>query len=122
MRRWIIIAIAVGILVVVPQILIESEIYARVISVAGICLLLWMSEAVPPFIPTLLLWVLIPLSLGSFDSRYSLSSVLTWAMDPVIALFFGAFLLGVALEQSGWGHRLSTLGLRASGHSYFKFL
>src|SRR5207237_433354 len=45
-----------------------------------------------------------------------------WAMDPVIALFFGGFLLGVALERSGWGDRLSTLGLRASGHSYFKFL
>lgn len=34
---------------------IENPLHARAAAVAGVCLTLWLSEAVPPFVPTLVL-------------------------------------------------------------------
>ncbi|MEQ1763515.1 MAG: DASS family sodium-coupled anion symporter [Pyrinomonadaceae bacterium] len=121
MNRWVRIAIFAVLLVVVPQIFIESAIYARVVSITGVCLLLWISEAVPPFVPTLLLWTLVPLFLAPLDGGFRLSNVLSWAVDPVMALFFGGFVLGVATERNGLDH-LTQFALRNSGRSFKKFL
>ena len=122
MNRAVRIAIVAVLLIVIPQLFIESAIYSRIVSIAAVCLLLWISEIVPPFVPTLLLWTLVPLLLGSIDGRFSLSHVLSWAVDPVMALFFGGFVLGVATERNGLGQRLTQLALESSGNSFKKFL
>src|SRR6185369_4652479 len=122
MNRAVRIAIVAVLLMVIPQLFIESAIYSRIVSIAAVCLLLWISEIVPPFVPTLLLWTLVPLLLGSIDGRFSLSHVLSWAVDPVMALFFGGFVLGVATERNGLGQRLTQFALESSGNSFKKFL
>jgi len=122
MNRAVRIAIVAVLLIVIPQLFIESAIYSRIVSIAAVCLLLWISEIVPPFVPTLLLWTLVPLLLGSIDGRFSVSHVLSWAVDPVMALFFGGFVLGVATERNGLGQRLTQFALESSGNSFKKFL
>ena len=36
---------------------IKNPLAARAVIVAGVCLTLWLSEVVPPFVPTLALWL-----------------------------------------------------------------
>lgn len=122
MKRWTALALTAVGLLVLPQFLFTSEIHALAVSIASVCLLLWISEAVPPFVPTLLLWAAIPLVLSPVDPKFSLQNVLSWAADPVIALFFGGFVLGVATEQSGLATRLMNLALRISGKSFYRLL
>ncbi len=101
MRRGLPLAITATLFVLGPQLLIESAVYARSVSLVGICLLLWISAIVPPFVPKLLLWTLVPLFLAPIDEKFAQPNVIAWAVDPVMALFFGGFALGVATEQSG---------------------
>lgn len=122
MKRWILTAVAAVLIIVVPQLLIQSEIYARIASIAGVCLILWISEIVPPFVPTLLLWTLVPVFLAPLDAKFAITNVLSWAVDPVMALFFGGFVLGVATESNGLDKRLTQFALRSSGSSFRKFL
>ena len=105
-----------------PQFLVSSPIHAHVVSIAGICLFLWISELVPPFVPTIMLWALIPLLLAPYSTNYALAKVLADAADPVMALFFGGFALGLAAQRHGLGARLTTFALRISHNSYPKFL
>lgn len=122
MRRWWVLTVLIIAVVLIPQLVVESDTYSRVLSVAGICLLLWISEVVPPFVPTLLLWTLIPIVLGPLDAKFSLTNALSWAVDPVIALFFGGFVLGTATEVQGLGERLAAFALRSSNGSFRKLL
>jgi len=122
MKRWMLVGSAAVLLIVIPNGLIESAVHARIVSIVGICLLLWLSEIVPPFVPTLLLWTLVPLSLAQIDAKYALPTVLSWAVDPVMALFFGGFVLGVATQRHGLDRRLTQFALRSSGSSFKKFL
>ena len=122
MDRWVRITVFAILLIVAPQLFIESAMYARIVSIAGLCLLLWISEIVPPFVPTLMLWTLVPLVLAPIDGRFALTNVLSWAVDPVMALFFGGFVLGVATDRNGLGQRLIQFSLRSSGRSFKKFL
>ena len=122
MRRFAPVAALAAALIIVPQFAIESPVYSRVVSIAGLCLLLWISEAVPPFVPTLLLWLLVPLTLSGIDKKYGLGSVLTWSADPVMALFFGGFTLGAAAHATGLDKRLAEFSLRAAGASFAAFL
>lgn len=100
----------------------DSTVLKLTTIIAGTCLVLWLSEIVPPFVPTFLLWTLTPLMLGSFDKKFGLPNVLSWAIDPVLALFFGGFVLGVATGRYGFDKRLANLALRSAGKSYAKFL
>ena len=54
----------VALTLVLPLLIIESPVAARVVAIGGVCLALWLLELVPPFVPTLLLWVLVPLFLS----------------------------------------------------------
>lgn len=113
---------AVILLTVLPLLLIPSPVYARVTAIAAVCLYIWMSRAAQPFVPTLLLWTLIPLALGSLDPMYSVANVLTWAMDPVMALFFGGFTLAVASSAFGLDRMLARFAFRTAGRSFPLFL
>ncbi|MFP2913676.1 SLC13 family permease, partial [Pyxidicoccus sp. 3LFB2] len=74
---------------------------SRAVLIAGACLVLWLTEAVPPFVPTLLLMGATPVLMGPLAADYRLPAVLTWGMDPVLALFLGGFTLEVAAMRHG---------------------
>lgn len=122
MRRWVFVLACSAILIVIPAALVDNLLYARIISIAGIALLLWLSEAVPPFVPTLVLWALIPIAIQPIDNSYSLARVLGWAADPVMALFFGGFLLGAATDSTGLAARFASLAVKWSRGEYWRFL
>ncbi len=122
MKRWVFSLLTIGALIAAPLFFVESPLHARVIAVAAICLFVWICELAPPFVPTLLLWTLVPLVLWPVDNRFSLSTALTWAVDPVMALFFGGFTLGVAAEVHGLDKRLAAFALRLAGRSFSLFL
>jgi len=121
-RRWSLVGIAAIFILLLPQIFVDSPTYARIISIAGICLLLWITEVVPPFVPTLLLFALVPLLLANIDTKYGIASVLSWAADPVMLLFFGGLVLGVATERTGLDKRLMNFAVQRPGNSYGRFL
>ena len=108
----------VALALVLPLLLIESPVAARVVAICGVCLALWLLELVPPFVPTLLLWVLVPVLLSPVDSKYSLMNTLRWAADPVLALFFGGFALGVATERHGLDRKIAGIAFRRARSSY----
>ena len=120
-RRIILISLLV-ISIFAPPLVIESALFSRVVTVVAVCLILWLSEIVPPFVPTLILWALAPLLLFSLDNKFNLANVLSWAADPVLALFLGGFAVGVATEKYGLDKRLAQISLKASGKSFPKFL
>lgn len=122
MRRWVPILLGAVAAVGIPPLFISEPIYARIISVAAVCLILWLTEVTPPFVPTLLLWALVPLTLTPLDPRFDLARVLGWAADPVLALFFGGFSLGVAAERFGVDRLMIRSAFRASGDSFFRLL
>lgn len=122
MRRWLLVILIVLGVSLSAMFVFDSAILRLTTIIAGTCLVLWLSEIVPPFVPTFLLWTLTPLLLGSVDKKFDLPSVLKWAMDPVLALFFGGFLLGVTAERYGFDKRLASVALRSAGKSFAKFL
>lgn len=75
------------------------------------CLALWLGEIVPPFVPTLVLSVATPLALGP---EWPATRVFGWTADPVLALFFGGFVLGEAAAIHGIDRMFTGGALRAS--------
>jgi len=80
---------------------VDSPVVARSIVIAGVCLTLWLTELVPPFVPTLLLLGATAALLGPLAPAYKLSGVLAWCADPVLLLFLGGFTLEVAASRHG---------------------
>ncbi|MES2645045.1 MAG: SLC13 family permease [Myxococcota bacterium] len=82
-------------------------------ALCSVVLALWLAEVVPPFVPTLLLLVAVPLALPAFSTR----DVLGWVADPVLALFFGGFVLGEAARVHGIDRKLAAAAVRHThGH------
>jgi solute carrier family 13 (sodium-dependent dicarboxylate transporter), member 2/3/5 len=87
----------------------------RAAAIAGMCLVLWLSELVPLYATTLLLWVGIATFLGPLDPKaFSLPRVLSAAANPVMALFFGGFALSVAGAKYGIDAWIAGWMVRAS--------
>lgn len=118
MRRWTLVGVLIAGAVVAPRLFIANEFFADIASIAAVCLILWLTEVFPPFVPTLILWALIPFVLSGTDVKYSLPTVMNWAADPVLALFFGGFALGVAAEKEGIDRRMIAFVIRVAGGSY----
>ncbi len=74
---------------------------ARASALAGAAIILWLSEVIPPYVTSLTLIAAIPLLLGSMRPQFGIGPVLTWAANPVMALFFGGFVLNVAASRHG---------------------
>lgn len=120
--RWMFAAVAVAVVCVLSLALIEDPLIARTLIVAGACLILWLSEAVPPFVPTLVLWVLVPLLLQPFGDEFRLARVLGWAADPVLALFLGGFTLSIAASRYGIDARITQIAVKLSRGSRLALL
>lgn len=70
--------------------------------VASVCLVLWLTESIPLYATTILLIAGIAMLVGPLSPReFSLSKVLTWSAQPVMALFFGGFCLSIAGAKFG---------------------
>jgi sodium-dependent dicarboxylate transporter 2/3/5 len=93
---------------------VPDPLHARVGALAAFCLTLWLSEVTAPFVPTLVLVVGAPLLLGPLDARVDLARVLSWAADPVLALFFGGFALAAAAQARGVDRVAVGLVMRAA--------
>jgi len=87
---------------------------ARAAAIAALCLALWLTEAVPAFVPTLILLVATPLALGDIAAGFTLRDVLGWTADPVLLLFFGGFVLGEAASEHGIDRALAAAAVRAA--------
>ena len=87
---------------------------ARAAVLGGYCVALWLTEAVPLWVPTLVVWAGTPLLLGGFGPEFGLPSVLRASADPVLALFFGGFALAAAAGAHGADRAVAALALRFS--------
>jgi sodium-dependent dicarboxylate transporter 2/3/5 len=120
--RWMLAAATIMVVSALSLTLIEDPIIARTLIVAGACLTLWLSEAVPPYVPTFLLWALVPLLLQPFGDAFRLASVLGWAADPVLALFLGGFTLSVAASRYGIDAHIARIAVKLSHGSRLRLL
>ena len=113
--RWFVATIFATLLVISSWLWIKDAIFARAIVIAGICLALWLTEVVPPYVPTLLLWSMTPLLLSGYGEQFHLARVLGWSANPVLALFLGGFALSVAASRHGIDQLIARLAVRLSG-------
>lgn len=98
---------------VVALVFVPDPTQARAAAIAGVCVVLWLSEVVPPFVPTLFLLVATPLMLGA---EVGLGTVLGWSADPVLALFLGGFALSAAAHRHGVDVRVTRRIVTLSRH------
>jgi sodium-dependent dicarboxylate transporter 2/3/5 len=102
---------------------IDDPMHARAAAIAAACLVLWLTEAVPLYATTLLLWVGMVAALGPLDPKaFSLQPVLSTSANPVMALFFGGFALSVAGSKYGIDAYLAEWIVRLSGGSRLRLL
>jgi sodium-dependent dicarboxylate transporter 2/3/5 len=93
---------------------IREPVLRRATIVASVCLTLWLTEAVPPYVPTFVLWALTPLLLFGLGDQFQLTRVLGWSANPVLALFLGGFTLSVAASRYGIDGLIAHLAVRLS--------
>ncbi|NMO19096.1 sodium:sulfate symporter [Pyxidicoccus fallax] len=104
----------VAVVALVAALGVEGPVASRTVLIGGVCLVLWLTEVVPPFIPTLLLMGATPVLMGSLDPAYRLPAVLAWSADPVLVLFLGGFALEVAAMRHGLDAALAEHVVRLS--------
>ena len=120
--RWMFAAATITVVSALSLTLIEDPLLARALIVTGACLALWLSEAVPPYVPTLALWALVPLLLQPFSDEFRLANVLGWATDPVLALFLGGFALSVAASRYGIDAQIARIAVKLSNGRRLRLL
>lgn len=91
-------------------------------TIAAVCLILWLTQWVPVWVPTLVLWIATPAVLWSIDDRFSPINVVSWSIDPVLALFLGGFALAASARYHGVDSKLAAMALRTAGHSPVRLL
>jgi solute carrier family 13 (sodium-dependent dicarboxylate transporter), member 2/3/5 len=108
-------SVAIIAVVIASSLGIRDPMLSRAAMVAGVVLVLWLSELLPLYATTMVLWVGCVLLLSPLDAgNFALPRVLSTAASPVMALFFGGFALSVAGSKygidgfiAGWMVRLS---------------
>ena len=96
--RWILAGLALAVLLVVPQLpLAENQEQRGVLAVLIVAAILWFGEVIPLFATALL----VPVLLGIL-TRLPAAELTQPFFDPIIALFFGSFVLAIALSKYGW--------------------
>lgn len=106
--------VAAGAALGAVSVALDWSVPARAMIVAIVCLLLWLGELAPVWVPTVILWTLTPLLLGALDEQFGAMRVLAWSADPVLALFFGGFALAAAASRHGADRAVAALAIRLS--------
>lgn len=109
-----------GVLSALSLTLIDDPLQARAVAIAAFCLVLWLGEAVPAFVPSFLLLAAVPLVMPG--KAYALGPVLGWMADPVLVLFLGGFTLGVAAQRYGIDASITSLAVQWSGGRRLRLL
>ncbi|MBC7789775.1 MAG: anion permease [Anaerolineae bacterium] len=86
----------------------------RAAIIASVCVLLWLTEWVRAWVPTVILWISTPLLLGGFGAEFQPHEVLAWSADPILILFLGGFSLAAAARLQGADQVVASLTLRGS--------
>lgn len=97
-RRQLVAGIAVATAATLAMLLPSEQRAPGVVVV--IALALWLTEVVPVFVPTLFLLVATPWTIPGSPQR-GIETVIHWAADPVLALFFGGLALSAAAQRHG---------------------
>ncbi len=77
-------------------------------------MLLWLTEWVRVWIPTVILWISTPILLGGFGEEFQLHKVVAWSADPILLLFLGGFSLAAAARRQGADLVLASLTVRGA--------
>lgn len=88
------------------------DVESRALLVGGTALAGWLTEWTPGWLPTLVLWLGVPLLFAGLGDAWSAQAVLGWSADPVLVLFLGGFALAVAARAQGLDRRLAAAALR----------
>jgi sodium-dependent dicarboxylate transporter 2/3/5 len=107
-----VVAIATGL--AIKAVVLDWSLAARAGLIAALCLLLWLGELVPIWLPTAIIWVLTPILLHRFGDAFDAVRVLSWSADPVLGLFFGGFALAAAASRQGADVAVAALAIRLS--------
>jgi solute carrier family 13 (sodium-dependent dicarboxylate transporter), member 2/3/5 len=108
--------LSIAAVIALARLTLRDPMLSRAAMIAGTCLVLWLSELIPLYATTLILWVGTVLLLGPLDQRaFSLSRVLAGAVNPVLVLFFGGFVLSVAGAKHGVDAHIAAWMIRVSG-------
>lgn len=113
--RWFVVVVLTAACVIFSRLWINDPVFFRALVIASVCLILWLTEVVPPYVPTLLLWAMTPLLLSGYGQQFRLDRVLGWSANPVLALFLGGFTLGVAATCHGIDNLIARYAVRLSG-------
>ncbi|HJR15672.1 MAG TPA: SLC13 family permease [Gemmatimonadales bacterium] len=90
----------------------------RAAILASVCLVLWLGQLVPVWLPTLVLWAGASILLAGQGDRFAPGRVLGWFSDPVLLLFLAGFALATAAQRQKADQALAALTLRLSrGHA-----
>ena len=85
---------------------------AVVLAILGIVIVLWVTEAVPLWLTALLVPIVIVAS-GMGTAKAALAPF----FHPIIALFFGGFMIAEAMHRVGLDHRIATWIVARAGRS-----
>lgn len=97
---------------------VADVIVGRASGIAAACLVLWLTEAIPLFATTIVLWVATIALLGPLNpAAFSTTPVLATAANPVMGLFFGGFALSVAGAKYGIAAHMAAWMVRLAGGS-----
>ena len=110
-----VVVLGVGATAAIAAVLLDWNVPARAAIIAATCIVLWLGELAPVWVPTVLLWTATPLLLAPASNAFAPARVLGWSVDPVLALFLGGFALAAAASAQGADRAVAALALRFSG-------
>jgi sodium-dependent dicarboxylate transporter 2/3/5 len=117
-RRAIMLLVAVVLYVVLVRLPLPiDQVQQNVLAVMLVAALLWFSEALPLFVTSLLIPVLL-----AFSTPIATENLFYPFFDPVVALFFGSFVLAIALSKYGLDEKAMAFVFRLFGTSPRKLL
>ena len=109
-------AVGIAAVVIAAWVGIDDPMLSRAAIVTGVVLVLWLSELLPLYATTMVLWVGCVVLLAPLDpANFALPRVLSTAASPVMALFFGGFALSVAGSRYGIDGFIASWMVRLSG-------
>ncbi len=75
-RVFIIVLALIAAVSVFSLLFFDNALQARATLIAGVCLILWLSEIVPAYVPTFVLWALTTILLAPLSKNYAFGEVL----------------------------------------------